>query len=49
MNHKDRKLFMELKSGENYQANLPVYITQMMHTEYEYSVILTALHYYTLG
>lgn len=49
MNHKDRKLFMELKSGENYQTNLPVYTTQMIHAEYEYSVILAALHYYTLG
>lgn len=49
MNHIDRKLFMELKNGKDYQANLPVYTTQMMHAEYEYSMILAALHYYTLG
>lgn len=49
MNHKDRKLFMEMKNGENYRTNLPVYTTQMIHVEYEYSVVLAALHYYTLG
>ncbi len=49
MNHIDRKIIAELKNGINYEQNLPLYTTQMLHLEYEYSVILAALHYYTLG
>lgn len=49
MNHIDRKLLTELKNGKDYQVNLPVYTTQMLHLEYEYSMILSALHYYTLA
>ncbi len=49
MNHLDRKMLNELKNGVAYQENLPVYTSQMLHTEYEYSMVLAALHYYTLG
>ncbi len=49
MNHVDRKLLKELKNGVNYSDNLPVYSSQMLHLEYEYSYVMAALHYYTLG
>lgn len=49
MNHLDRKLLKELRDGSNYDNNLPVYTNQMLHLEYEYSYVMTALHYYTLG
>ncbi len=49
MNHIDRKLLNEMKNGIGYETNLPVYTTHMIHLEYEYSVILAALHSYTLA
>lgn len=49
MNYMGNKLLSQLKKGEGYEEQLSLYIVQMLHLEYEYSVVLTSLQYYTLG
>lgn len=49
MNYMGNKLLSQLKKGEGYEEHLSLYIVQMLHLEYEYSVVLASLQYYTLG
>lgn len=49
MNHTGNKLLARLQKGEGYEEPLSLYTVQMLHLEYEYSVVLTSLQYYTLG
>ncbi|MBR6222114.1 MAG: hypothetical protein IKQ71_01615 [Lachnospiraceae bacterium] len=49
MNHIDKKMIKELRGGVNIEQNMPLYLTQMLHLEYEYSIVDGTFNLYTLA